>query len=119
MGNKRKERMGKCKPQQTDAGSEPDECAGKTDKARDARDGAGQAEEGQWDTQGRRQAPVQLEGPPEGSRGHRGCGGMEGQERGVAGLSPGRIPGTGAQARRTGRRGQGQGETVRGRGDSE
>lgn len=61
--------MGKCKPQQTDAGSEPDERAGQTDKAKDARDGAGQAEKGQWDTQGRTQAPVQLEGPPEGSRG--------------------------------------------------
>lgn len=66
MGNKQKERMGKRKPQQTDAGSEPDECAGQTDTARDARDGAGQAEEGQWDTQGRRQALAQLEGPPEG-----------------------------------------------------
>lgn len=119
MGNKRKERTGKCKPQQTDAGSEPDERAGQTDKAKDARDGAGQAEKGQWDTQGRTQAPVQLEGPPEGSRGHRGCGGMEGQERGVAGHNPGRMPGTGAQAGRTRRRGQGQGETVRGRRESE
>lgn len=77
------------------------------------------AEKGQWDTQGRTQAPVQLEGPPEGSRGHRGCGGMEGQERGVARHNPGRMPGTGAQAGRTRRRGQGQGETVRGRRESE
>lgn len=47
--------------------------------------------------QGQRQAPVLLEGPPEGSRGHRGCGGMEGREKGVAGHNLGRIPGTGAK----------------------
>lgn len=38
--------MGKCEPQQTDAGSEPDECVGQTEKARDARDGAGQGRGG-------------------------------------------------------------------------
>lgn len=103
MENKWKERMAKCKPQQTDAGSEPDECAGQTDKARDARDGAGQAEEGQWDTQGRRQASVQLEEPEEGSRGHRGCGGMEGQERGVAKAQPGENPGHRGTSREDGK----------------
>lgn len=119
MGNKRKERMGKCKPQQTDAGCEPDECAGQTDKARDARDGAGQAEEGQWDTLGQRQAPVQLGGQPEGSRGTKAAEGWRDKRGEVARHNPERIPGTGAKAGRTGKRGQGQSETVRGRGESE
>lgn len=35
------------------------------------------AEKGQWDTEGQRQAMVQLEGPLEGSWEHRGCRGVE------------------------------------------
>lgn len=70
MGNKWKGRKGKYEPQQTDACCQPDECAGQTDEAKDARDSVGQAEEGQGDAQGWWQATVQLEGP-EGSRGHR------------------------------------------------
>ena len=111
MGNERKGRTGACKPQQTDACSEPDECAGQTDEAKDARDGVGQAEEGQWDAQGQRQATVQLEGPPEGSRGGtEAAEGWRDAARGAAGHNPARIPGTGAQRREDGKERAGPGQ---------
>lgn len=113
MGNEWKGRTGEGKPQQTDACSEPDECTGQADEARDARDGAGQAEKGQLGCTGTEESRGAA-GRSDGGkpRGTEAAEGWREAARAVAGHNPGRSPGTGTQ----GRSGQGQGETVRGRG---